>query len=272
MDQVELFQRCAFYFYVSHAKFMKRCSHQMIGIRTFILFMAVLKGHLLDSCYPAGDVLSLWRIGPLSLTYHTVHPIYFRDKRPAPLTPQTSATTTNETVVFAHPWRRCEPMSKINDGKTDYSRKRKHGNRSSRAADSAIPRFDIVHLSHVIGILFGRHGDQNTKECRLRGFDRKLVRIVHPYPYTFTTFAKLRWVGRTVLDVYNTEFGELKNNTVLCTTLIKEHEIVDLIFLIRTWNIFRQLSQTLLRISNWIWQNINLWQTSELHLQNPRRG
>lgn len=48
MDQVELFQRCAFYFYVSHAKNMKRCSHQMIGIRTFILFVAVLKGHLLD--------------------------------------------------------------------------------------------------------------------------------------------------------------------------------------------------------------------------------
>jgi 23S rRNA-/tRNA-specific pseudouridylate synthase len=33
------------------------------------------------------------------------------------------------------------------------------------------------------------------------------LRLVEPYPYTFTTFAKERWVGRTVLDVYSTEFG-----------------------------------------------------------------
>ncbi|EED90051.1 predicted protein, partial [Thalassiosira pseudonana CCMP1335] len=32
-------------------------------------------------------------------------------------------------------------------------------------------------------------------------------RIVHPYPFTFATFAKARWVGRTVVDVYNEEFG-----------------------------------------------------------------
>jgi len=33
------------------------------------------------------------------------------------------------------------------------------------------------------------------------------IRIVEPYPYTFSTFTKSRWVGRTVLDVYSTEFG-----------------------------------------------------------------
>lgn len=33
------------------------------------------------------------------------------------------------------------------------------------------------------------------------------IRIVKPYPYTFATFAKARWIGRTVLDVYHTEFG-----------------------------------------------------------------
>jgi hypothetical protein len=33
------------------------------------------------------------------------------------------------------------------------------------------------------------------------------LRTVEPYPYTFSTFAKLRWLGRTVLDVYCTEFG-----------------------------------------------------------------
>jgi hypothetical protein len=31
---------------------------------------------------------------------------------------------------------------------------------------------------------------------------------VYPYPYTFAAFAKARWVGRTLLDVYVSEFGE----------------------------------------------------------------
>jgi hypothetical protein len=33
------------------------------------------------------------------------------------------------------------------------------------------------------------------------------LRTVEPYPYTFSTFAKARWLDRTVLDVYCTEFG-----------------------------------------------------------------
>eukprot|EP00934_Nitzschia_sp_Nitz4_P006597 Nitzschia sp. Nitz4//scaffold189_size62959//41492//43147//NITZ4_006313-RA/size62959-processed-gene-0.24-mRNA-1//1//CDS//3329539911//6587//frame0 len=33
------------------------------------------------------------------------------------------------------------------------------------------------------------------------------IRTVEPYPYTFTTYAKARWIGRTILDVYATEFG-----------------------------------------------------------------
>jgi hypothetical protein len=34
-----------------------------------------------------------------------------------------------------------------------------------------------------------------------------LLRTLQPYLYTFTSFAKGRWVGRTVLDVYSDEFG-----------------------------------------------------------------
>jgi len=37
--------------------------------------------------------------------------------------------------------------------------------------------------------------------------DPLLLRVVQPYPYTFRSFAKARWVGRSVLDVYCTEFG-----------------------------------------------------------------
>jgi hypothetical protein len=33
------------------------------------------------------------------------------------------------------------------------------------------------------------------------------IRVIHPYPYTFSSFAKQRWVGRTVLDIYVTEFA-----------------------------------------------------------------
>ena len=33
------------------------------------------------------------------------------------------------------------------------------------------------------------------------------LRLVLPYLYNFTSYAKARWVGRTVLDVYTSEFG-----------------------------------------------------------------
>lgn len=35
----------------------------------------------------------------------------------------------------------------------------------------------------------------------------KRIRVVRPYPYTHATFAKARWIDRTLLDVYTTEFG-----------------------------------------------------------------
>lgn len=33
------------------------------------------------------------------------------------------------------------------------------------------------------------------------------IRTIEPYPYTFATFAKARWIGKSVLDVYCSEFG-----------------------------------------------------------------
>lgn len=35
----------------------------------------------------------------------------------------------------------------------------------------------------------------------------KWLRVIKPYPYNFTTYAKGRWQGRTLIDVYSTEFG-----------------------------------------------------------------
>jgi 23S rRNA-/tRNA-specific pseudouridylate synthase len=42
------------------------------------------------------------------------------------------------------------------------------------------------------------------------------IRTVEPYPYTFSTFTKSRWVGRTVLDVYRTEFGSYPESYYEC--------------------------------------------------------
>ena len=39
------------------------------------------------------------------------------------------------------------------------------------------------------------------------GGAEQFYRVVHPYPYTFASFCKKRWIGRTVLDVYVSEFG-----------------------------------------------------------------
>ncbi len=35
----------------------------------------------------------------------------------------------------------------------------------------------------------------------------KWLRIIKPYPYTYSTYAKGRWEGKTIIDVYSTEFG-----------------------------------------------------------------
>eukprot|EP00547_Thalassionema_nitzschioides_P005105 CAMPEP_0194209840 /NCGR_PEP_ID=MMETSP0156-20130528/7828_1 /TAXON_ID=33649 /ORGANISM="Thalassionema nitzschioides, Strain L26-B" /LENGTH=593 /DNA_ID=CAMNT_0038937077 /DNA_START=239 /DNA_END=2020 /DNA_ORIENTATION=+ len=37
--------------------------------------------------------------------------------------------------------------------------------------------------------------------------DDAIVRTVEPYAYSFSTYAKARWIGRTIFDVYCTEFG-----------------------------------------------------------------
>lgn len=39
------------------------------------------------------------------------------------------------------------------------------------------------------------------------GGAEQFIRVIHPYPYTFSSFAKQRWLGRTILDVYVSEFG-----------------------------------------------------------------
>lgn len=73
---------------------------------------------------------------------------------------------------------------------------------------SSLVHVDVVPLSIVNPLICNDNNGSNSTFYTDQHLDRRRVRIVHPYPYTFATFAKARWIGRTVLDVYSTEFGE----------------------------------------------------------------
>jgi hypothetical protein len=49
--------------------------------------------------------------------------------------------------------------------------------------------------------------EMNGKPILEAGGSEQFIRVIHPYPYTFSTFAKKRWIGRTLLNVYQSEFG-----------------------------------------------------------------
>lgn len=69
---------------------------------------------------------------------------------------------------------------------------------TSRSASSLL-RIQDVPLSRAFSLIT----QHNTLHCN----DQRRVRVVHPYPYTFATFAKSRWLGRPLIDVYHDEFG-----------------------------------------------------------------
>ena len=64
---------------------------------------------------------------------------------------------------------------------------------------------EVVPLSKAFSFLANISGgvQHNKHHCK----DGRRVRVVHPYPYTFATFAKSRWLGRPLIDVYYDEFG-----------------------------------------------------------------
>jgi len=84
---------------------------------------------------------------------------------------------------------------------------------------SSLLRVEVVPLSRAFDIISdttrtdgrreiiddakNKHIDEDQREMH----SRRRVRIIHPYPYTFATFAKARWVGRAVVDIYHGEFG-----------------------------------------------------------------
>ena len=82
---------------------------------------------------------------------------------------------------------------------------------SSRSTKSLL-RVEDVPLSTAFNLIHSSTTNSsdtdNSTECNnLHCNDQRRVRIVHPYPYTFATFAKHRWLGRPLIDVYHDEFG-----------------------------------------------------------------
>jgi 23S rRNA-/tRNA-specific pseudouridylate synthase len=69
------------------------------------------------------------------------------------------------------------------------------------------------------------------------------IRIIQPYPFEYTSNVKRRWIGRTVLDVYSTEFGsyptsyyslaieqgriKVSNRTVTSSYILQEKDILS---------------------------------------------
>jgi hypothetical protein len=94
------------------------------------------------------------------------------------------------------------------------------GESNTAESSSSHIRTEIVPLSRAFEFISNiscnedQNGSVNNDEkINNRIIDnqrQRRVRIVYPYPYTFATFAKARWIGRTVVDIYNDEFGELR--------------------------------------------------------------
>ena len=83
-------------------------------------------------------------------------------------------------------------------------------------SSSSVLRTEVVPLSRAFDIIIaGTSRDQERREIANTSRNivehERRVRIVYPYPFTFATFAKARWVGRTVADVYHEEFGEKRS-------------------------------------------------------------
>ena len=104
-----------------------------------------------------------------------------------------------------------------NDGKRNTYRGKKRGKKPRSKRNRQRPRGGI-------GIVVGSDTDISAAAdeatstqvqidvlpLKFPGDDldgRKRIRVVRPYPFTFATFAKERWLGRTVLDIYSKEFG-----------------------------------------------------------------
>jgi hypothetical protein len=87
----------------------------------------------------------------------------------------------------------------------------KHGGRAiSRQRAKRVrkrPRSNVHSNDNLIIETSVKRLEMDGKPLLDAGGAEQWIRVIHPYPYTFSSFAKERWVGRTVLDIYVTEFA-----------------------------------------------------------------
>lgn len=93
-------------------------------------------------------------------------------------------------------------------------RKRMRPGNSSITNDVSNASSAIYHTTSPDGSSSGvvphNHDATTVMTCSLDPYirgDERCLRIIKPYPFTFVTYAKARWVGRALLDVFNEEFG-----------------------------------------------------------------
>jgi hypothetical protein len=76
-------------------------------------------------------------------------------------------------------------------------------------SSSSLIRAEIVPLSRAFDLIIAGEVRSEVIRTNQDSVEReRRVRIIYPYPFTFATFAKARWVGKTIADVYHDEFGE----------------------------------------------------------------
>ena len=126
-------------------------------------------------------------------------------------TPTPTSTTTTTTTVPVNPRnmkRGKKPRSKRNRKKIKGSglglgilndkNNDKSNNKNEDGDDD-----DLTQLNfHILPMI---HPDDNNEQSRQQCQHR--IRLVEPYPYTYGTFAKRRWIGRSIFSIYCTEFG-----------------------------------------------------------------
>ena len=86
-------------------------------------------------------------------------------------------------------------------------------NNNDEDANKSLLQIETIPLSTAFKLISDSSDipNSNTTAKDISSDDdhqRRRIRIIYPYPFTFATFAKQRWLGRSIVDVYNDEFGK----------------------------------------------------------------
>ena len=101
-------------------------------------------------------------------------------------------------------------MSTTNDETKEYQKRGKKRGMKPHSQRNKKKRSGVGILNGIDDDASSSHVQIDILPLKFPGDEsetNKRIRVVRPYPFTFATYAKARWLGRTVLDVYVAEFG-----------------------------------------------------------------